>query len=193
MKLYLKVPILMFIALNVAMMITAGLPDKSEVGRRFLRLISPYQSFFALDQNWSMFAPNPSSTNSYVEAVIRFTDGSTERWTFPRASQISSVDRFTAGERFRKFSQEGLRPVEQKKDVWKNLGQFIERDVVKLESFGKKRTLEKLEFYRYSNRIKDPAKVFVNHGVLSKQFDSEMIYEYRPATQGAKNDNQRNG
>lgn len=193
MKLYLKVPILMFIALNVAMMVTAGLPDKSEVGRRFLRLISPYQSFFALDQNWSMFAPNPTSTNSYVEAVIRFTDGSMERWTFPRASQASSADRFTAGERFRKFSQEGLRPVEKKKDIWKDLGAFVERDVVKLESFGRKRTLSKLEFYRYSNRIKDPRKEFVKHGVLSKHFDSEMIYEYRPENTGVKDDHQRNG
>jgi hypothetical protein len=64
------VPILLFLGLNISIFVISGLPDRSEVGRRWMKLISLYQSFFSLDQNWSMFAPNPSQVNSYVDAAL---------------------------------------------------------------------------------------------------------------------------
>lgn len=189
-SLYKKVPILLFLGLNISIFIVSGLPDRSEVGRRWMQLVYPYVGFFSLDQNWSMFAPNPSQVNSYVDAVITFTDGSSERWTFPRASQISGTDRFTSGERFRKYSQEGLLPVNEKQDVWLDLSLFIEKDVKKLESFGRKRSLAKLEYFRYWNQIPHPEKRFIRHGELSRDFASEMVYQYLP--KGAARDNKNN-
>lgn len=185
-----KVPILLFLGLNISIFFISGLPDRSEVGRRWLQLVYPYQAFFSLDQNWSMFAPNPSQVNSYVDAVITFTDGSVERWTFPRASQISGTDRFTSGERFRKYSQEGLLPVNEKRDVWWDLSLFIEKDVKKLEALGKNRALAKLEYFRYYNQIPHPSKQFIRHGDLSREFNSEMVYQYLP--KGARRDNKNN-
>lgn len=169
----------LFIAVHCVMMFTSALPDRSVVGDRILQFLAPYHVFFGLDQTWSMFAPNPSAMNSYLDAVITFADGSTERWTFPRASQIDGLERFTAGERYRKYQQENLVPMENA-ELWFDLSRFVERDVNTIEKYGRGRQFAEVHFYRHYNVIMPPTEVFIPHGQLSKQFTEESVFHYKP-------------
>jgi hypothetical protein len=67
--------------------------------RRFLR---PYFLWSGLFQSWDMFAPTPKSANTYVEAQIRFKDGTEKGWTFPRMQSLGITEKFIK-ERYRKF------------------------------------------------------------------------------------------
>ncbi|XGC80057.1 hypothetical protein ACES2L_12040 [Bdellovibrio bacteriovorus] len=187
-----KILISMFIALHVTVMVTAGLPDKSAVGKRILKSIAWYQIFFGLDQTWSMFAPNPSAVNSYLDATITFKDGTTEKWTFPRSSHMSSWDRFTSGERMRKYQQENLRPLERQ-DLWFDLSRFLEREITKLEQQGGRgRILESVQFFRHHNIVKPPTEVFIEHGKPSSNYQTESVFKYQAADgvrHEAKNNN----
>lgn len=174
-----KVLISAFIMGHIVMMVTSALPDRSAVGDRVLQALSPYQVFFGLDQPWSMFAPNPASVNSYLTATITFKDGSTEQWTFPRASQLDSWDRFTAGERYRKYQQDNLLPME-KSELWFDLSHYVAREVARLEQFGRKREFDQLYFYRHTNIVQPPTQVFVPHGQLAKDYSSESVFHFKP-------------
>ncbi|KHD87577.1 MAG: hypothetical protein OM95_13350 [Bdellovibrio sp. ArHS] len=182
MAIFKKTLISAFIAVHLTMLVTAGLPDRSAVGDRILKSLARYQIFFALDQPWSMFAPNPSAVNSYLTAEIHFKDGSSEKWTFPRASQMDSFDRFTSGERFRKFQQDNLVPLE-KTPLWADLAKYVAREVNKIERNGRGREIENLEFIRHHNIVAAPTKVFVPHGTLSKDFSSENVFKFKPNEQ----------
>lgn len=174
-----KLLISAFILGHIVMMVTSGLPDRSAVGERVLQALSPYQVFFGLDQPWSMFAPNPAAINSYLTATITFKDGSTEQWTFPRASQLDSWDRFTAGERYRKFQQDNLLPME-KNELWFDLSRYVVREVRKLEQAGLKREFEQLHFYRHTNTVQAPTQVFIPHGQMSSNYTSESVFHFKP-------------
>ena len=67
--------------------------------RRFVR---PYLLWSGLFQSWDMFAPTPKSANTYVEAQIRYKDGTEKVWTLPRMQSLGLTDKFIK-ERYRKF------------------------------------------------------------------------------------------
>ncbi|MDG0815747.1 hypothetical protein [Bdellovibrio svalbardensis] len=168
-----------FIVANVIVIVFGSLPDRSAVGNRIFNWVRPYQELFALYQAWSMFAPNPSSLNSYIDVELTFADGSKEKWNFPRSSQLGTAERLVSGERFRKFAQDNLIPME-KEDVWIDLGKYVAREVSRLEDEGKHRSLERMDFYRHTNRIQPPTKVFVPHGQLSREFSEELVFHFKP-------------
>lgn len=174
-----KSAIVLFVVLNVVMMVTAALPNRSLLGSKVLSVFSYYQSFLGLQQSWNMFAPVPSSQNSYVEASIEFTDGSRERWTLPRPSLMTAGDKFLLGERYRKYSQEHLRP-QKKYQVWMDLGKFTTKEVRLIESQGLKRDIKHIEFFHYSNFIPHPDTEFIPHGTLSKKFKEVSVLVYKP-------------
>lgn len=49
-----------------------------------------------------MFAPSPKSVNSYIDAVVIYTDGHVRKWKFPQMEQLSLSERYFE-ERYRKF------------------------------------------------------------------------------------------
>lgn len=161
------------------MVVTAGFPDRSAVGHKILTFLEPYQILFGLDQTWSMFAPNPSNLNSYLTATITFKDGSTEKWTFPRASQMDPGERFTAGEKYRKYQQENLVPM-QKTELWYDLSRYVAREVSKIERGGRGRELAEITFYRHTNLIQPPDRVFVPHGKMATNYSPEKAFEFKP-------------
>lgn len=172
----------LFIAVHIVMMVTAGFPNRSVVGDYILQSLARYQIFFGLDQTWSMFAPNPASVNSYLTADIFFKDGSQETWTFPRASQIKGIERFTAGERYRKYQQENLLPME-KAELWFDLCRYIVREVAKIEKNGRHRELDHLQLYRHHNVVPAPTVAFIPHGQLSTQFNKDSVFHFKPTEQ----------
>lgn len=170
----------MFLAVNIVMIVTGSLPDRSAVGDYIMRGLYPYQTFFGLDQMWSMFAPNPGSMNSYIDADLMFKDGSKEKYTFPRPIFMDSSTKFLAGERFRKYAQENMLPL-QRSEMWFDLAAFVTREVDKIESQGRRRTLDQIQFYKHSNFVQPPSKVFIPHGQMSTQYASEPVFHYKPA------------
>ncbi len=177
MKTSVKILLSAYILAHLTMVVTSGLPDRSVLGQRIVTLFSPYQQLFGLDQPWSMFAPNPSSVNSYIGAEIIFTDGSSEQWTFPRSSRLDPWERFLSGEKLRKYSQENLVP-SQKTEMWRDLGRFLERQISAIESQGRQRHIREIQFYKYTNTVKAPSQEFIPHGTLSAQFERQAGYTY---------------
>lgn len=64
--------------------------------------VRPYFLWAGLFQSWDMFSPNPKDTNSYIEAIILYEDGSTRTWAFPRMERLSLEQR-RYRERYRKY------------------------------------------------------------------------------------------
>ena len=58
-------------------------------------------------QGWQMFSPNPTRSNKYVEAEIRFRDGTRARWAFPRLHEMGALEHFWKS-RHRKWSNGAL-------------------------------------------------------------------------------------
>lgn len=186
-----KAFISVFIVIHLMIMIAAGLPDRSAVGKEILGTMRSYQIFFGLDQSWSMFAPNPASKNSYMDAIITFKDKTTEKWTFPRASHLEGWERFTSGERLRKYQQENLVPL-QKMELWYDLAHFLEKEINKIEKKGKGRVIDQIQFFRHFNIVKSPTEKFVEHGRASTEFKTESVFIYKSTDRvryEAKNNN----
>src|SRR5215470_3105843 len=66
-------------------------------------LVRPYFLWAGLFQSWDMFAPIPKVANTYIEARLRYRDGSQKTWTFPRMEQMSLKEKLFK-ERYRKFA-----------------------------------------------------------------------------------------
>lgn len=63
-----------------------------------------YISYVGLWQHWGMFAPQPSSLNAYLSAVVTYQDGSQREWTWPRMAELDLFTRYRK-ERYRKFAE----------------------------------------------------------------------------------------
>lgn len=66
-------------------------------------LVRPYFLWAGLFQSWDMFAPVPKGVNAYIEAELRFSDGSRKTWTYPRMERMS-LEETVFKERYRKFA-----------------------------------------------------------------------------------------
>jgi hypothetical protein len=64
--------------------------------------IRPYMLWSGLFQSWDMFAPQPKSSNSYIESVVIYKDGRTQTWKFPRMEHLGLGEQLYK-ERYRKF------------------------------------------------------------------------------------------
>lgn len=74
--------------------------------------IGLYMLSTGLWQYWDMFAPNPLSTDFYIDAAVEMADGTLRQGTYPRISQLSLVDRYSH-ERFRKYVERASRAENQ--------------------------------------------------------------------------------
>jgi hypothetical protein len=80
------------------------------------RAVSPLADRIALplglDQNWSMYAPNPPQRQENIEVHITMADGADKVWTLPRLNPVFGV---AFSHRWRKFkeslvTEEQIRP-----------------------------------------------------------------------------------
>jgi hypothetical protein len=88
------------------------------------KIVRPYFLWAGLFQTWDMFAPTPWVSNSYVEAVVIYKDGSRQSWSFPRMEQLSITDRYFK-ERYRKFSE--VLQIDQNDALWPDVARRIAR------------------------------------------------------------------
>jgi hypothetical protein len=71
-----------------------------------------------------MFTPIPWGSNSYLEAIIIYKDGSRKTWSFPRMEQLNLTDRYFK-ERYRKFSE--VLQLEDNDALWPDVARYIAR------------------------------------------------------------------
>jgi len=114
-----------FLLFHLMAAVSWSLPLNSLLNDRFRDLIRPYMLWSGLFQAWGMFAPDPITLNSYVDAELTFRDGSKQMWSFPRMNEISYVDRYFK-ERYRKFSTEYLR-MDSHSALWPDAARYIAR------------------------------------------------------------------
>jgi hypothetical protein len=87
-------------------------------------LVRPYLLWSGLFQSWDMFSPSPKRTNSYVEAMLVYSDGTTEYWPFPRMERLGYVQRYTK-ERYRKFEEVMID--DKFSDMWPDVCRYVAR------------------------------------------------------------------
>jgi hypothetical protein len=170
-----KFLIIVFILVHGFLMIGGSLPDPSVAMNRALDFLSPYNYFVGFHQGWSMFAPYPGGVNSYVDAMVEYTDGSTGIWLYPRPNQMSAIDKSLAGEKYRKLSQEKLLPW-QNIELWNDLSQYVIRD---LHAKFPVKKVASIQFYRHTNLVKSPKVFFVSHGQPARTYSTEGIFQFK--------------
>jgi hypothetical protein len=85
-------------------------------------LTRPYLLWTGLFQSWDFFAPNPKSTNSFVEAVVITRDRHQLIWAFPAMERLSYFERYRE-ERYRKFTE--ALPDPKNAPLWPRIAQRI--------------------------------------------------------------------
>lgn len=180
--------IVAFFSLNVGIMIVDGLPDRSALGARFIKLVARYQALAMLYQPWSMFAPNPMNTNAFIAAQLQFDDGSIEEWKLPRQTIIEGFRKVLIGDRYRLFGQEVLLP-NRNEQTWFDVSKYIARQVGQSETNGKNRTLKQIIFNRYTNVVRPPPEApLIPHGTPSTHYKIDPVFYYVPTTEKVRHE-----
>jgi hypothetical protein len=94
----------LFLAFHIVAIICWSVPLNLPLFPLCRKIVRPYFLWAGLFQTWDMFAPTPWGSNSYVEAVVIYKDGSRQTWSLPRMEQLGLTDRYFK-ERYRKFSE----------------------------------------------------------------------------------------
>jgi hypothetical protein len=115
-------------ALAITFMIVAladAFPAASESHRRLLEHLRPLLSATGLYQgDWQLFAPDPDRINTWVEARVIRSDGSSWLWTTPDWLRRSQRERFVEG-RHQKLS-DALR-LDSRRALWPHLADYVAR------------------------------------------------------------------
>jgi hypothetical protein len=76
-----------FIGVTLATLLVIQLPN-SHLRRQALRLADPYSNAIGIDQDWSVFAPDPRRIVIDLKARITYADGSTAVWHVPTSNDF---------------------------------------------------------------------------------------------------------
>ena len=78
------------------------MPPTSGPHQHLTPIVRNYMLATDCDQGWTMFAPNPTKLDVYVQVVADYGNGTQRSWNFPRPSQEGYIERYQA-ERMRKM------------------------------------------------------------------------------------------
>lgn len=102
-----RIAINLFLVFHLAMILVWSMPLNTGIITDLKPKIAPYMFWSGLAQGWNLFAPNPLSLNTRVEAEISYRDGKTGVWAFPLPQNYGYIKRYTL-ERQHKFSFDAL-------------------------------------------------------------------------------------
>ena len=102
-----RIAINIFLVFHLAIIFCWAVPLNTGVVTRVRPLIARYMAWSGLAQGWNLFAPNPLSLNTRVEAEIAYRDGQTGVWRFPLPQNFGYLKRYMM-ERQHKFSLDAL-------------------------------------------------------------------------------------
>lgn len=111
-----------FILFNLIAIVGWAWPFRVPVVRDVKDLTRPYLLWTGLFQSWDYFAPNPKSTNSYVEAIVITRDRHQLVWTFPAMERLGYFERYRE-ERYRKFTE--ILPAPNNAGLWPGVARHI--------------------------------------------------------------------
>ncbi len=94
------------IVTTLVAIVAINLPE-SELRRQLLRPGQPFLNAIGVDQNWSLFAPDPRRVVIDVSATIVFDDGKTVQWSFPHEGALIGTYR---DYRWRKWGENLINP-----------------------------------------------------------------------------------
>jgi hypothetical protein len=97
-----KIALNIFIVFHLFAINAWAIPFHSPFVLDCRELVRPYLLWSGLFQAWDMFSPMPKATNTYLQAVIIYKDGSTQMWDFPRMELLTLTQKYSK-ERYRKF------------------------------------------------------------------------------------------
>lgn len=93
-----------FLVVTLAAIVVINLPA-SPLRHSLLRPAQPYLNALALDQAWALFAPDPRRAVIDLDAIVRYEDGSTADWHFPRDGALIGTYR---DYRWRKWAENAI-------------------------------------------------------------------------------------
>jgi hypothetical protein len=93
----------LFILFHVFFITLWAFPFNASLTGLLRKWIGHYFSLAGLRQEWSLFAPNPISVNSYIDAQVVLQNGALQTWTFPRIERLKFTERYSKA-RYRKFT-----------------------------------------------------------------------------------------
>ena len=108
-----------FVAVTLAVILIANLPT-SELKRQLVRVAEPYLEATGIHQVWGVFAPDPRRTVLFLEARVRFADGSTSTWRPPDGLPFPDSYRDV---RWRKWAD----AVATSQDYWEPAARWVAR------------------------------------------------------------------
>jgi hypothetical protein len=109
-----------FILITLVVVIAANLPP-SELKAQLTRISNPYIEAVGIKQVWGVFAPDPRRRVLFLEARIRFDDGSTAIWRPPRGAPFPNSYRDV---RWRKW----VEPVHRIQTLWPLMARWLARE-----------------------------------------------------------------
>jgi hypothetical protein len=169
-----KIFISAFILLNLLAMVRVHLPLNGPFFSLIYRPVDSYLSFFSIYQDWMMFAPNPSKMNVKLSAHIEFEDGSIETYDFPDPSQMTFLEKYSGGEKFRKIISEAIRK-DSHKFMWKDVAKHALRKIGQ-RSFGK--LPSKVTLFRHWDEVPSIHSEFRPQASTSQDFQKFAFYTY---------------
>ena len=91
-----------FVAIHIVGIALWVFPVNASLTRIVRKGIGPYFSLVGLQQEWSLFAPDPITANSYVDGEVVLENGEVRTWSFPRLESMDFKERYGKA-RYRKF------------------------------------------------------------------------------------------
>lgn len=93
----------LFIAFHLVAITLWVFPVNASLTGFLRKTVGPYFSLMGLRQEWSLFAPDPISANSYIDAQIVLENGDVRTWAFPRLESLDFAGRYSKA-RYRKYT-----------------------------------------------------------------------------------------
>lgn len=160
-----KIFINTFIIMNLMMMLRAQLDSSAPLINFIYTPVTFVQNYLSMWRGWSMFAPNPLRSNTYIDAVVEFKDRTKITWEFPRSSQENLIERYLWGERYRKYAVDGLR-LDKNSHLWPDAARFVLKKIAK-DHFRK--LPNRVTLRRNWTNIEDWKDKFIPHKTQTKQ------------------------
>jgi|ERR1700691_1804476 hypothetical protein len=128
--------------------------------------LRPYFVWSGLFQSWDMFSPLPKATNSYLEALVLYKDGSTKIWSFPRMEQLTLTEKYSK-ERYRKFVETILDNTNAA--LWPDVARYVAR----LPEIREGRPQKVMLVVKWSAIVRQPDGTFTR-----APWDEHVFYSY---------------
>lgn len=163
----------LFVVFNVAVIIRSYLPADNSKSKVMVP-VDFVIDVFNLRTGDLFFTPEDMRTESYVAAEVEFMDGSKDFYEFPRSSQMKWSDRYSFGEKFRRFIAA---------DTQWNSDKLLQRDTAKfvlrkLKEQNFYKIPLKVDLYHYSSITPLVDRELVSSQRVDKKFSKSKLYTY---------------